>query len=74
MPARLDPETAPNTVVVVEDSFKQMLQRASGHGEALQIEVDHTALMEAAVDSGFTSGDVLSFAFTAMANHRPPGI
>lgn len=56
-------ETAPNTVVVVDESFKAVMQEASGHGEALQVEINQRALMEAARDSGFGTEDVLSFSF-----------
>lgn len=65
MPESINPETAPHTTVVIDESFKSLFQRLSGHGDALDIEVNHNALIEAAVDSGFGPDSSLSFNFTA---------
>lgn len=69
MPATINPETAPNTTAVIDESFRSLFQKLSGHGDALEIEVNHSALIEAAVDSGFGSDNSLLFNFTAQPDH-----
>ncbi len=65
MPLPINHETAPNTAAFVDTSFRSLLQEASGHGRALEIEVNHAALIEAAADAGFAGDTSLTFAFLA---------